>query len=150
MTTRADVVINLAGLLPARRAFDRLSRARTERLLDILGGEAESQTRRRITEEKTDAAGEKWEEWSDDYAARRPAKGGLLDLDGDLADSITYIVGDDVVEVGSNLVYAHRHQVGDEGEDGGIPARPYLGVSEENLRDFGDLVMRFLEKELLA
>lgn len=147
--TRADVVIDLAGLLPARRALDRLSRARTERLLDVLGSEAESQTRRRIIEEKTDAAGEKWEEWSDDYAAHRPAKGGLLELDGDLADSITYIVGDDVVEVGSNLVYAHRHQAGDEGDDG-IPARPYLGVSEENLADFGDLTIKFLEKELLA
>ncbi len=148
--SRADVVIDLAGLLPARRALDRLSRARTERLLDILGSEAESQTRRRITEEKTDAAGEKWEEWSDDYAARRPSKGGLLELDGDLVDSITYIVGDDVIEVGSALVYAHRHQVGDEGDEGGIPARPYLGVSEENLRDFGDLTIRFLERELLA
>lgn len=147
--SRADVIIDLAGLLPARRALDRLSRARTERLLDILGSEAESQTRRRITEEKTDAAGEKWEGWSDDYAARRPSKGGLLELDGDLVDSITYIVGDDVIEVGSALVYAHRHQVGDEGDDG-IPARPYLGVSEENLADFGDLTIRFLEKELLA
>lgn len=142
-----EFVIDLAGLLPAKRALDRLSRADTRKLLDVLGSEVESQTRRRITEEKTDPAGEPWKEWSEAYAARRPDRGGLLDLDGDLADSIAYIVGDDVVEVGSNLVYAHRHQVGDEGE-GGIPARPYLGISEENLSDLGDLVVVFLAKEL--
>lgn len=145
--TPPDVIINLAGLLPAKRALDRLSRADTRKLLDVLGSEQESQTRRRITDEKTDPEGGAWDEWSEAYAARRPDKGGLLDLDGDLADSITYIVGDDVVEVGSNLVYAHRHQVGDD-EDGGIPARPYLGVSEENLDDLGDLVVVFLAKEL--
>lgn len=148
MSGPADVVIDLAGLLPAKRALDRLSRARTQQLLDVLGSEVEAQTRRRITEEKTDAAGEAWQDWSDDYAARRPKKGGLLELSGDLVDSISYIVGDDVVEVGSNLVYAHRHQVGDEDE--GIPARPYLGISEENLRDLGDLVLLFLAQELRA
>lgn len=145
------LVFNLAGLLPARRALDRLSQLRTERLLDVLGSELESQTRRRLTEEKTAPDGSEWDEWSESYAARRPAKGGLLELEGNLVDSITYQVGHDAVTVGSNLIYAARQQDGDEGDgdegDSGIPARPYLGVSADNLEDLGELVLGFLASE---
>lgn len=142
----SGLVFNLAGLLPARRALDRLSQLRTERLLDLLGSELESQTRRRLTEEKTAPDGSEWDEWSESYAARRPAKGGLLELEGNLVDSITYQVGHDAVTVGSNLIYAARQQDGDEG-DSGIPARPYLGVSADNLEDLGELVVKFLASE---
>lgn len=137
--------VNLAGMLPAKRALDRLSRLQTSRLLDILGSELESQTRRRIREEKTDPDGVAWAPWSDDYKAYRSGKGGLLELSGDLGDSITYEVGQDAVTVGSNLVYALVHQEGDE--DMGIPERPYLGVSDENIADLGELVLDFVARE---
>lgn len=143
-----DLIIDLAGLLPAKRALDRLSRLDTQRLLEILGSEAESQTRRRLSEEKTDPTGRPWDKWSDDYGARRPAKGGILDLDGGLIDSIAFEVENDAITVGSNLVYALVHQEG--WEEKNIPARPYLGVSADNLEDLGDLVIAFIAKAAAA
>lgn len=142
-----DLVIDLAGLLPARRAIKRLAAMQLERLLNVLGSEVEAQTRRRITEEKTDPSGAPWQEWSKAYADRRPKKGGLLELSGDLVDSIAFEVDGDVLFVGSNLVYAARHQDGDEDGEGGIPQRQYLGISDENLEDLGDLVIDFLAQE---
>lgn len=139
-----DLIIDLAGLLPAKRALDRLSRLDTQRLLEILGSEAESQTRRRLSEEKTDPDGQPWKPWSKAYEARRPAKGGILDLDGELIDSIAYEVQDDAITLGSNLVYALVHQEGWKAKN--IPARPYLGVSDENLEDLGELVIDFIAR----
>lgn len=140
-----DLRINLSSLIPVRRRLDRLGAARTEQLLDILGSELESQTRRRITEEKTGPDGATWDDWSSEYAAHRPAKGGKLELEGHLRDSITYEVTRDAVIIGSNLVYAAVHQ--DGSDDGSTPARPYLGVSDQNLVDLGDLTMKWLARE---
>ena len=144
-----DLSISLVGLLPLRRRLDGLNRKRTQQLLDVVGSELESQVRRRITDEKRAPDGSAWPDWSKGYAARRPSKGGILDLEGHLLDSITYETRPDAVEVGSNLVYARRHQEGDGGARG-IPRRAYLGLSDENLRDLGDLVVKFLEKEIAA
>lgn len=144
----SDLRINLADLLPVKRKLDRLSRMHTARLLDVLGSELESQTRRRIDEEKTGPDGAPWDPWTEAYAAARPNKGGLLELDGNLRDSITYEVGEDAVTVGSNLVYASVHNDGDD--DMGIPERRYLGVSAENLEDLGGLVLAFIAQEFDA
>lgn len=143
-----ELSVDIAGLLPAQRVLDRLSRLHTTRLLDVLGSELESQTRRRLSEEKTGPDGISWAPWSGDYAARRPNKGGLLELSGDLIDSIAYEVGDDAVTVGSSMLYALVHQDGDE--EMGIPARPYLGVSDNNLEDLGELVLHFIERTARA
>lgn len=143
-----DLIIDLRQLLPLRRRLMLLSDLRLERLFDILGSEIEGQTRRRLTSEKTDPAGESWHEWTEAYAAVRPKRGGLLDLDGGLVDSIAYETSSDAITVGSNLVYALVHQDGDE--DLGIPARPYLGVSDENLADLGQLVIDFIAREARA
>ena len=142
--------VNLAELQPVKALMHRIGHLPMGDLLELLGSEAESQTRRRIGEEKTDPAGDPWDEWSEAYAAHRPKKGGLLQLGGGLLDSISYSVdGDDAVSVGSNLVYAATQQYGRENEGGGmdIPARPYVGVSDENLVDLGDLTIRFIQRK---
>lgn len=139
------IVIDLRRLLPFRQRLAMLSHLRLSQLYDTLGSEIESQTRRRISEEKTDPDGDEWDEWSEAYAAARPSRGGLLDLGGGLVDSIAYEVAGDAIIVGSNLVYALVHQEGHK--DMGIPARPYLGVSEENLDDLGQLVVDFIARE---
>ena len=143
-----DLVIDLRQLLPLRRRLMMLSDLRLQRLFDILGSELESQTRRRLSSEKTDPDGARWVEWSDAYEAVRPKKGGLLDLDGGLVDSIAFETSSDAITVGSNLVYALVHQEGDE--EMGIPARPYLGVSDDNLEDLGQLVVDFIAQEVRA
>lgn len=144
----SDLVITLAGLAPVRRRLTGLSGQRAQALLDVVGSEIESQTRRRIAEEKKAPGGEAWAPWSEEYAVRRPSRGGILELEGHLLDSITYEVGDAAVEVGSNLAYARRHQEGDEEGDGGMPARPFVGLSGENERDLQRLVVDWLDREV--
>lgn len=139
--------IDMRRLLPFRQRLAMLSQMRLARLVDTLGSEVEAQTRRRLSEEKTDPEGRPWVKWSDAYAAVRPERGGLLDRDGGLVDSIAYEVDGDAVTVGSNLVYALVHQEGRE-DDMGIPARPYLGISAENLDDLGQLVIDFVAREV--
>lgn len=147
-----DLEIDLSRLLPIRRRLELLSRLRMDQLLEVLGSEQESQVRRRIHEEKTAPDGEKWDEWSEGYAARRPSRGGLLELDGGLVESIAYALDGDTLVVGSDLVYARVHQEGSvygplQKGQGRIPARPYLGVSDDNLEDLGELVIKFIEGE---
>ena len=141
-----DLVINLRGLDPFKRTLGRLSPQRLERLLDSVGAMLESQTRERLAEGKKDPEGKPWTPWSPDYAERRPPKGGLLELSGDLIDSIAFETSASTVTVGSNMVYALTHHEGDSKR--GIPARPYLGVSDDDLEDIGDVVMRFIAREM--
>lgn len=141
----------------AIRALDRLSRIKTSELAEDLGAIVESQTRRRISEEKTAPEGEPWAPWADGYRdgedaggkprrdrkgryQKKSAGGGILVASGALLDSIAYVVGDDEVTVGSALAYAGAHQ---EGNDT-TPARPYLGLSAENTRDLVEAVGDFL------
>lgn len=116
------------GLEQMREALSRLARAPLANLLEQLGADLESGARRRLTVEKKGPDGEAWPAWSAAYAASRPPKGGLLELSGDLIDSIRWELEGLTVAVGSPQVYALTHQVGDPAR--GIPARPYLGVSD--------------------
>ncbi|GAB1040987.1 MAG: phage virion morphogenesis protein [Shewanella algae] len=75
-------------------------------LLDTLGAVVESQTRRRIADEKTAPDGSPWPDWSDDYAKSRHGNQSKLQGDGPLLDSIQYIVERNRVRIGSPLVYA--------------------------------------------
>ena len=139
----AEMEVSLAGLLPAKRMLDRLSRLDTQRLLTQVGGELEAQTRERLSETKTAPDGKPWKPWSRRYAARAKPNAKLLERTGKMIDSIAFEVGDDAVTVGANMVYAATHQCG----RGNIPARPFLGVSDENVEDIGALVMKFITAE---
>lgn len=86
-----------------------------EELLDALGGIVESQTRRRIADEKTSPDGSPWVEWSSAYAKTRHGNQSLLQGDGDLLDSIQYVVQRNQVRVGSPLAYAPTIQDGFSG-----------------------------------
>lgn len=48
------------------------------------------------------------------------------------------------MEVGSELVYAAIHQHGGEPVGSAIPARPYLGISDENAADLNAIVEDFI------
>ncbi|PZE09284.1 hypothetical protein DMX10_31910, partial [Pseudomonas sp. 57B-090624] len=50
------------------RYLDRLAQFNVEPLLEGLGAEVESQTRRRIQSDKTSPSGEPWQGWSEAYA----------------------------------------------------------------------------------
>lgn len=114
--------------------------------LDAIGAEIESQTHRRIREEKTAPDGQKWPKWSDDYAATRHGGHSLLMGHGELDDSIQFDVDGDEVLVGSNLIYAAIHQFGGAEVGIPIPARPYLGLSPENLEDLEAVIDDFIQE----
>jgi phage virion morphogenesis protein len=113
-------------------------------LLEGLGAEVESQTRRRIGQERTSPDGDPWVPWSERYARTRHAGQNLLQGEGDLLDSIAYQVGANEVEIGSPLIYAGVHQEGWED----IPAREHLGLSPENEADLAALIDDFIDAAL--
>ena len=106
--------------------------ADTEPLLEALGAELETQTRRRIEIERTAPDGTPWPEWSDAYARTRHGGHELLQAEGNLLDSIQSLAGADLVETGSNLVYAALHQFGGEPVDIPVEARAYLGIGPDS------------------
>lgn len=105
-----------AKLADIKMAMERLadSGLRAE-LLDSIGAVAESQTRRRITDEKASPGGEPWQDWSARYAKTRHGNQSLLQGNGDLLDSVTFVVERDRVHVGTPLRYAGVHQEGFSG-----------------------------------
>lgn len=121
-------------------------------LAEVVGALVENQTRRRLQDEKRSPSGVPWAPWSPAYAATRHGNHSLLIDTGALQDSIQYLVDGDDIEVGSNLVYAHRQQEGDNFDSGslgdlvgGIPARPFLGVSAENATEIESAVAEYMD-----
>lgn len=128
--------------------------------LDELGALVVSQTQRRIRSEKTAPDGSAWQ--------ANAAGSSILFASGTLDDSIHHVVGGSSVEVGSGMIYAAIHQYGgtivpksasklafsvagnfvltDKVE---MPARPYVGISDENAKEIeflaGDFVVRALQ-----
>jgi len=140
----------LDGLEQLQRRIDRLTRPDRRRLLDAVGAELETQTRRRLSTEKKGPDGKPWAPLSPGYAAwKRKLYGdiGLLELRGDLIDSIQFLVTGGQVEVGSIQPYAAIQQFGGaEVGRPGHPPRPYLGLSAENKKDLVQVVHDFFER----
>ncbi|RLM27505.1 phage virion morphogenesis protein [Brenneria alni] len=109
-------VMGAEKLAQIRQAMEKLadSSLRAE-LLESIGAIAESQTRRRITDEKESPGGTAWQDWSEGYAKTRHGNQSLLQGNGDLLDSVISIVDRNQVRVGSPLRYAGVHQDGYSG-----------------------------------
>ena len=138
--------LNLTGLDAAINKLNGVADLHITDLLDQVGGLVESQTRRRLEETKTAPDGTPWADWTDAYKKSRHSGHSVLDSDGSLIDSITFIVGSNEVSVGSNLIYAATHQYGRE--DDGIVARPYLGISPDDESEILDTINGFINEVL--
>lgn len=112
----------------------------------LLAAEGESQTRRRISQEKSSPDGTAWDAWSSAYEQTRHSGHSLLENEGDLVDSI--ISGVDGIDAiwGSNLVYAAAQNFGYE--KNGLPAREFLGLSEENRQYMAEIIDDWLDSFL--
>lgn len=124
---------NLDGLDAAIQTLDNFAAFQTSDLLEQMGGLIETQTLERLDDTKQSPDGTAWADWSDAYAKTRNGGHSLLDGEGNLVNSITYIVGSNQVSVGSPLVYAAAHQFGNEANN--TPERPYLGFSDDNIAE---------------
>ena len=108
-------------------------------LLDSIGALVVSQTEERIVRTKAAPDGTKWPELSPDYAKRKKKGGGILELSGDLRDSLVHLVtGKTSVAIGTNLIYGATHQFGDPRRN--IPQREFLGISPENEAQINGLI----------
>ena len=111
-----------------------------------VAGTIDTQTRRRIQDEKTAPDGTPWADWSPAYAETRHSGQSLLQGEGDLLDTLFGKQrGDDAV-VGSPEIYAAIQQHG--GAEVGkpeLPARQFLGVSDDNAREIEDVVITYLQ-----
>lgn len=121
-----------------------------------IGGLLEASTKERIATGKASPEGEAWVPWSEAYDDTREGRHSLLIDSGNpgLLESVQNYSEGAVAQVGTNLVYGAIHQFGapedrkGQGEFGGIPARPYLGVSDEDRTDILDLVEGDLQEML--
>lgn len=154
--TGATFSHDVVGMADLGRLLSRLADPDLRDLMADQAAEGETQTRRRIEEEKASSEGTPWAPLSERYARRKAAGitvagvrlesgGGLLQFQGHLLDSITSaVVGNNEAEWGSNLVYAATHQFGDDGRN--IPARPYLGLSDDNADDLVAIAADFVRE----
>lgn len=92
------------------------------------------QTEARIEYEKESPDGKAWAPWSASYAATRDEGDSLLIDSRDLIDSFEKKVTRNSFAVWTDVEYAGVHQNG----FGNIPARPFLGFSDENLRNIDE------------
>ena len=147
----AKVLEAINRLLAASRDLTPLMRDIGEHLLNT--------TRERFVSQ-TAPDGAPWEPLSEDYRERKERNAHkILTLFGILRGQIDYRAGPDRVEVGSPTIYAGTHQfgagVGAFGTTtrgtpipwGGIPARPFLGVSDDDAREIGALVTDHLASQ---
>ncbi|SDG21391.1 phage virion morphogenesis protein [Rhodobacter capsulatus] len=154
------------GLAEALARIERLSALDRHELMDTIGRLAQLQTRQRIEVEKTAPDGTPW--------AKTWRGSSILFNTGTLADSIDYLSNQHEVRVGSALVYARIHQFGGtikpknkkalsfavpgglrKAMPGGsekvflksvtIPARPYLGLSADNIAEAEEVIAEFIE-----
>lgn len=146
----ATVVTDLRQLDALR---DKLARAEKEladpqELADNLAALIETQTKRRIADEKTAPDGTPWEGWSTRYALTRKPNNRLLVDSQSLLDSIASedSTNSAAVRVGTNMVYGNVHQFGWDQRH--IPARPYLGLSDDNTTEVIEALTAYLDSVL--
>lgn len=131
------------GLAEALLTIEGIENAPTLELAEGIGRLVQTQTRRRIEEEKTSPQGEAW----------KPNITGtsILYQSGELSRSIDYLAEPESIEVGSGLPYARIHNEGGKIEPKSadalafsignqfflvksvtMPQRQYLGISGDN------------------
>ena len=89
--------------------------------------------------------GTPWAPLSPDYAKRKRKNADkILVLDGILRDTLAYNVGPRELEFGTNQEYGATHQFGRDS----IPAREYIGISNEDENEILLLTREYVENFL--
>jgi len=123
-----------------------LSGYQKESLLHDIGVEVREQILDRFDFE-TDPKGDPWKKLVD-ATIRFKNKyfgGGILEREGFLKDTLSFNVnGEESVLVGSPMSYAGFHQEGTKK----LPARPFLGVSTDNINELESVIDKFLSRHV--
>ncbi|WP_421780727.1 phage virion morphogenesis protein [Kiloniella litopenaei] len=147
--TSTALEFNVSDLGPSLERLIEAANPDMPELLENVGAIIESQTKYRISDEKTSPSGEPWADWSEDYAKTRTSAHSLLEGEGFLYDSIAHEVLGDDVQIGSGMIYAAIQQFGgaDVGKPG-LASREYLGLSEANKSEVLEFVEDYLAGRL--
>lgn len=98
-------------------------------------------------EQQVDPEGNPWEPLDPKYQARKKKNADkILVLEGYMRDTLAYNTSPRSMEMGTNLIQGATHQFGDD--ERGIPARPYLGVSEDDEQMIEDILQDHFEEAL--
>lgn len=130
-------------------------------LMEMCGALLETSTKDRLRDSNLAPDGVPWP-----VSMRAQLDGGKTLVESSrLANSIQYVAGPSQVEVGSNVIYAGIHQTGGEirPKNGAalsfalpgvgwatvgkvtIPARPYLGISDQDREDLTATTVEYLD-----
>lgn len=110
-------------------------------LMQAVAGTLEDSTKQRFNS-KVAPNGVHWQNLKPSTLQTKQRRGGGILVDsGDLLTSITSYANNHSVVVGSNEVYAKYHQVGTNK----MPARPFLGLSEQDKARLRERLNEFLE-----
>jgi len=98
-------------------------------------------------EENFDAQGRPaWKDLKDTTKAKRAAigkwPGKILQVSGQLVNSIQVTTTENSAIVGTNKIYGPTHEFGDSRRK--IPARPFLTLSNGSIKEIEDSVTRYL------
>jgi len=130
-----------------QQAVDALGPDGLAPLLGELGEYLLGTTRDRAATE-TGPDGEAWPALSPRYAKRKqrlqPGRHMLVFENHMLGDGLSWQIDGDALYVGTNAPYGARQQFG----GGGIPARPWLGVSDADVEGIQERTMKFLREVL--
>lgn len=138
--------VDRSDLTEAHNLADRLVGWQIAQLAQGAGELMANQSKKRIELEKAAPDGTLWDPWSEEYAATCHGGHSLLRDQGPLLESLQNYSTAEAAIAGSNLAYAAIHQQGSE--DGTLPARPYLGLSDDNEKELDALIVREVERVL--
>ena len=128
-----------------------LTPAQENNLLKSLGVEIEAQISERIESTKRDPERKTWAELADktrQYLLKHfPSARPPLWRTGELLDTIESQVSGAVLLTGATKEYAGYLQ---EGTKRGMPARPFIGLSAQDISDLADLIDAWLKEHVAA
>lgn len=112
-------------------------------LTQAIGSVLEGSTRQRFADKK-DPNGVSWVVLMPSTIQAKNGRSKILVDSGDLLRSITFHASADSVVIGTDRPYGKYHQTGTKH----MPQRAFLGLSEQDKNDIGDLINDFLAGNL--
>ena len=143
-----DIQLQISNAAEVRAAFESLQ----AKLADLTPffrdiGEALLNSTRERFRTQTAPDGTPWAALSPGYRARKKKHADLiLTLNGYLRGTLNYRVGPREVRIGTPLIYGATHQFGNPRRT--IPARPWLGLSEDDETMILDALQDWLARDL--
>ncbi len=158
----ASLHVEISGLVEAGRRLSNLADSghNLTPLFQDIGEYLVRSTKERFNTQ-TDPSGKPWAPLSEEYRARKKQnRDKILTLSRDLGGSVAFRAARDHVDVGTRPIYSGTHQFGaakgsfgstSKGSPipwGDIPARPFLGLSDEDEREITLIVVDYLAEAL--